>query len=129
MEAFLLDHAYGPNNSIVGGPLGIVVPFVACGTLSGFDSDRSYPLQLDGAEEPYVFREPVQPPIRPNYHSYQERKLETSAAGKSSPQAHTSATSMPVEFIVIEDSSRLGGGKAATAANDDDNADVIETTS
>lgn len=81
METFLLDHAYGPDNNLYGGPLGVIVPFVACGTLSGFDSDRSYPLQMEGEDQPYVFREPVQPPIRPNYHTYQERKLD--AAGGS----------------------------------------------
>ena len=46
---------------------------MACGTLSGFDSDRSYPLQLDGDDTKYTFRAPIQPPIRPNYYSYQVR--------------------------------------------------------
>jgi hypothetical protein len=78
-----------------------VVPFVACGDLSGFDADKSYPLQLTsvpanmtllrkdattpssetatageqtssaGVAYVYTYHEPVQPPIRPNYHSYQ----------------------------------------------------------
>lgn len=28
------------------GPNRIIVPFLACGDLSGFDSDRTYPLQV-----------------------------------------------------------------------------------
>ena len=76
MDAFLLDHKYGDHNPVCGGPLSIIVPFVACGSLCGFDSDKSYPLQLPGETEEYVFREPVQPPIRPNYYSAQERQKE-----------------------------------------------------
>jgi tRNA (cytidine32/guanosine34-2'-O)-methyltransferase len=51
-----------------------VVPFVACGDLSGFDADKSYPLQLDGKAEEYVYTDPVCPPINPNYNSYIQRK-------------------------------------------------------
>lgn len=76
MEVFLLDHKYGADNPTSGGPLSVIVPFVACGSLSGFDSDKSYPLQLPEETEEYVFREAVQPPIRPNYHSFQVRQLE-----------------------------------------------------
>ena len=62
----------------------VIVPFVACGDLSGFDSDKSYPLQLTATpdagsmsagetegEYVYSYRKPVQPPINPNYHTYQ----------------------------------------------------------
>ena len=47
---------------------------------SGFDydPDKSYPLQLaenQGKEgEVYTYKEPVQPPICPNYHTYLTRK-------------------------------------------------------
>ena len=73
MNQLLLDSNYGTENQILG-PCSFIVPFVACGNLSGFDSDKSYPLQLEGEDEEYVFREPVQPPIRPNYHSFQQLK-------------------------------------------------------
>ena len=43
----------------------IIVPYVSCGDLSGFDSDCSYPLNLD--DKPYEYRKPVQPPINPPY--------------------------------------------------------------
>jgi len=70
------------------GPAALVVPFVACGDLNGYDADKSYPLQLDegsgaGAGEggngeeakgyQYVYHAPVQPPIHPNYYTYQQR--------------------------------------------------------
>lgn len=41
-----------------------IIPFVACGDLSAFDSDSTYPLSVKGE---YEHREPVQKPIRPPY--------------------------------------------------------------
>ncbi|XP_023811977.1 putative tRNA (cytidine(32)/guanosine(34)-2'-O)-methyltransferase isoform X5 [Oryzias latipes] len=43
-----------------------IVPFLACGDLSAFDSDRTYPLQLD-ADTEYHYTPPPQPPICPSY--------------------------------------------------------------
>jgi len=37
-----------------------ILPFIACGSLDGFDSDKTYPLEQE-------YREPVQPPIHPAY--------------------------------------------------------------
>jgi len=81
------------------GPNALVIPFVACGDLSGFDADRSYPLRLKGkggkgvvSEElkavaaefgaegsnvgmesgEYSFVAPVQPPVNPNYATWFE---------------------------------------------------------
>ena len=82
MDTFLLDHSYGDSNNVLGGPLSVIVPFVACGTLSGFDSDKSYPLQLTEDEE-YKYIEPIQPPIRPCYQTYQEMLSDTSNGTKS----------------------------------------------
>ncbi|CAM9323726.1 unnamed protein product [Chrysoparadoxa australica] len=69
----MLDYRYGstPPNDLVG-PGNLTVPFVACGDLSGFDADRSYPLEIDGEE--YQHHEPVQPPIKPAYYTFQQRK-------------------------------------------------------
>lgn len=39
-----------------------ILPFIACGSLDGFDSDKTYPLEQ---EQSYL--EPVQPPIHPSY--------------------------------------------------------------
>ncbi len=97
----MLGYQYGLNiecgksstNELLG-PSNITVPFVACGDLTGFDADQSYPLQniesnsyeinnvsdpsnnLQGSDNSngYVYREPVQPPIHPNYYSYQKRQ-------------------------------------------------------
>ena len=53
-----------------------IVPFVACGKLSGYDSDQSYKLDDDeesdegGQKAPLP---PVQPPINPQYKLYTKR--------------------------------------------------------
>jgi hypothetical protein len=51
----LLDRKYSANNSAGPnsqlGPCGMVVPFVACGDLSGFDADQSYPLDLEATAQ------------------------------------------------------------------------------
>ena len=46
-----------------------LVPFVACGDLSGYDSDKTYSL-----EEDYKWRDPLQPPTVPPYRAALERK-------------------------------------------------------
>ena len=46
------------------GPNRYIVPFLACGDLSAYDSDKSYPLNLGSA---YKYHEPVQKPIDPPY--------------------------------------------------------------
>ncbi|XP_055011237.1 putative tRNA (cytidine(32)/guanosine(34)-2'-O)-methyltransferase isoform X2 [Boleophthalmus pectinirostris] len=48
------------------GPNRVIVPFLACGDLSAYDSDRTYPLQLDDSKE-YQYTPPTQPPIQPPY--------------------------------------------------------------
>lgn len=56
------------------GPSSLVVPFVACGDLNGYDADKSYPLQLDESSAEYSYTDPVCPPIKPNYNTYIQRK-------------------------------------------------------
>uniref|UniRef100_A0A7N0VAA6 Putative tRNA (cytidine(32)/guanosine(34)-2'-O)-methyltransferase n=1 Tax=Kalanchoe fedtschenkoi TaxID=63787 RepID=A0A7N0VAA6_KALFE len=55
------------------GPNKVYIPFLACGDLCGYDSDRSYPLPKnpDGS---YRSLEPVQPPIAPPYKRALEMK-------------------------------------------------------
>ncbi|KAJ1976988.1 putative tRNA (cytidine(32)/guanosine(34)-2'-O)-methyltransferase [Dimargaris xerosporica] len=66
MSQPLLDHSYaGPNR--------VVVPFVACGDLSGFDADKTYSEQLDDTST-YVQRDPLQKPINPPYKTALELK-------------------------------------------------------
>lgn len=50
----------------------VLVPFMACGDLSGFDSDRTYPLELSSLSDDfkdwkYSFKEVTQPPTEPAY--------------------------------------------------------------
>ena len=88
MVSPILDHKYGAqneyHNDLVGLPRAIV-PFLACGDLSGFDSDQSYPLDLKetlgpqgeaAADEPAIVLEPTQKPINPPYAQYMKRKVE-----------------------------------------------------
>lgn len=62
----LLDHSYDPDLNQLDGPTRVIVPFVACGDLSSYDSDRSYPLDLEDGSE-YKYTPPTQPPISPPY--------------------------------------------------------------
>ncbi|XP_018321970.1 putative tRNA (cytidine(32)/guanosine(34)-2'-O)-methyltransferase [Agrilus planipennis] len=64
------------NFSKLSGVNRIIIPFVVCGDVSAFDSDTTYPLQLEG-EEKYQYREPVQPPIAPPYSLFMHKKLTT----------------------------------------------------
>ncbi|XP_053824201.1 putative tRNA (cytidine(32)/guanosine(34)-2'-O)-methyltransferase isoform X1 [Vidua chalybeata] len=66
MENPLLEPEAGLALAALSGPSRVLVPFVACGDLSAFDPDRSYPLQLDPAR-PYSFVPPPAPPIAPPY--------------------------------------------------------------
>ena len=43
----------------------VIVPFIACGDLNTYDSDMTYPLNLDGKE--YFQLPPTQAPIKPPY--------------------------------------------------------------
>ncbi|GBN57714.1 Putative tRNA (cytidine(32)/guanosine(34)-2'-O)-methyltransferase [Araneus ventricosus] len=61
----LLDLQYDNFNQLTGVNR-IIVPFIACGDLSAFDSDRTYPLQLN-EDKDYVYLPPTQEPIDPPY--------------------------------------------------------------
>ena len=60
----LLDHSYDFNQ--LDGLSLIIVPFVTSGDLSAYDSDCSYPLDLEDGSE-YKCTPPRQPPISPPY--------------------------------------------------------------
>jgi len=59
----MLDLGYSESNQMTG-PNREIVPFVACGDLSGFDSDSTYDTRTDSTYQPLT---PVQPPINPPY--------------------------------------------------------------
>ncbi|XP_072036230.1 tRNA (cytidine(32)/guanosine(34)-2'-O)-methyltransferase-like [Amphiura filiformis] len=62
----LLDHHYDADFNSLEGPNRIIVPFLACGDLSAYDSDRNYPLELKPGAG-YTYHPPTQSPINPPY--------------------------------------------------------------
>jgi tRNA (cytidine32/guanosine34-2'-O)-methyltransferase len=60
----------------------VYIPFLACGDLSGYDSDRSYPLPSSTDGGSYRSLDPVQPPIAPPYKTaLQMKKASSHGAG------------------------------------------------
>ncbi|CAG8646834.1 1779_t:CDS:2, partial [Acaulospora morrowiae] len=57
----LLDLSYGSDNEF-SSPNRMIVPFIACGDLSGYDSDMTYPLEKKSLD-------PLQPPISAPYRT------------------------------------------------------------
>uniref|UniRef100_A0A3B3Q4P0 Putative tRNA (cytidine(32)/guanosine(34)-2'-O)-methyltransferase n=1 Tax=Paramormyrops kingsleyae TaxID=1676925 RepID=A0A3B3Q4P0_9TELE len=80
----LLDHCYDVDFNQLEGPNRVIVPFLACGDLSAFDSDRTYPLQLDPSKE-YKYTPPTQPPIRPPYEQACRLRKSNLLANENSP--------------------------------------------
>jgi tRNA (cytidine32/guanosine34-2'-O)-methyltransferase len=62
------------------GPNKVYIPFLACGDLTGYDSDRSYPLPREADGSSYQSLDPIQPPIAPPY----KRALELKKASAQS---------------------------------------------
>ena len=62
------------------GPNKVYIPFLACGDLTGYDSDRSYPLPKEADGSSYQSLDPVQPAIAPPY----KRALELKKASAQS---------------------------------------------
>ncbi|KAG6531486.1 hypothetical protein ZIOFF_005300 [Zingiber officinale] len=60
------------------GPNKVYIPFLACGDLNGYDSDRSYPLPSSSEGGSYKSLDPVQPPIAPPYKTALELKKASS---------------------------------------------------
>lgn len=75
----------------------VITPFVACGSLSGFDSDKTYALKIDGLE--YTLREPVQRPISP---PYKISKPIITTKGKNHIQSEISQTTSSIENLKLD---------------------------
>ncbi|KAF2355216.1 Ribosomal RNA methyltransferase FtsJ domain [Trinorchestia longiramus] len=73
----------------------LIVPFVACGDLSAYDSDRSYSLQSTAVGAEYTYTPPVQPPINPAYKDAIERRRCSAAAHPAQQQDHCSTDHEP----------------------------------
>lgn len=74
-----------PDFNQLDGPTRIIVPFVTCGDLSAYDSDRSYPLDLEEGSE-YKYTPPRQPPISPPYQEACTLKKKGKLAMEIRPQ-------------------------------------------
>ncbi len=68
-------HTSAQENEVVG-PNRVVVPFIACGDLRGFDSDTTYVIEDSSA---YRTLPPAQPPIKPPYQTALDIKHSASA--------------------------------------------------
>lgn len=62
------------SSGFLEGPNKVYIPFLACGDLNGYDSDRSYPLPQAPEGTFYKSLDPVQPPIAPPYKTALELK-------------------------------------------------------
>lgn len=93
----LLDHKYTDWNQLTGSNR-FIVPFLACGDLSAYDSDTNYPLELEG-RQPYQYRPPVQSPINPPY----EQSMNLSKA-KSFPKDSNPISSTEEQVKTVGDS-------------------------
>lgn len=60
----------------------LIIPFVACGDLSGWDADRSYSLEPAADGKGYVSLPPVQPPIAPPYKTAREEETGRASSSK-----------------------------------------------
>lgn len=74
----------------------VITPFVACGSLSGFDADKTYSLKFDGHE--YIQRDPIQGPISP---PYKKSKPLITAKGKSVVQAEIDQAVIGVQQLTL----------------------------
>ncbi|KAL7988178.1 hypothetical protein Chor_007097 [Crotalus horridus] len=86
------------------GPNRVIVPFLACGDLSAYDSDRTYPLQLDPEKE-YTYVPPTQPPIRPAYEEacfLKKHNLLTKEQGPHPQLSVPGASNFPPETEVVD---------------------------
>ncbi|OUM59669.1 hypothetical protein PIROE2DRAFT_54862 [Piromyces sp. E2] len=67
----LLDFSYNSTYNNLEGSNRVIVPFLAAGDLSSFDSDQTYPLDKNNNYQPL---EPVQSPISPPYKTAIKKK-------------------------------------------------------
>ncbi|KAI9190808.1 FtsJ-like methyltransferase-domain-containing protein [Polychytrium aggregatum] len=63
----LLDAKYDESENQLAGPNRVIVPYITCGDLSSYDSDRTYPMTSQSLD-------PVQSPIAPAYKTYIDLK-------------------------------------------------------
>jgi len=92
----LLDHSYTDFDELEGINR-VIVPFLACGDLSAYDSDRTYNL-----DESYTYKPPTQGPISPPYEKAQQLK-------RTEGLATTANSTSPRPVAVVTPQGREGG--------------------
>ena len=60
----------------------LIVPFVACGDLNGYDADATYPLELEDGASSVAVLEAVQKPTTPAYRAFVEEQRAVGGRGK-----------------------------------------------
>ncbi|OWF56175.1 putative tRNA (cytidine(32)/guanosine(34)-2'-O)-methyltransferase [Mizuhopecten yessoensis] len=120
----LLDHRYDVDFNNLEGPNRVIVPFLACGDLSGFDSDRTYPLQLEEGKE-YTYHPPTQSPISPPYkeacHLRRTDQLAKQEVQTSCPAAVTTVNADSSEVQTV--AGACGGEQSFSHKSDNDSID------
>lgn len=94
----LLDLQYDDFNQLTGVNR-VIVPFIACGDLSAYDADRTYPLELS-KEKSYTYLPPTQGPIDP---PYKEAVLLKRQNKLSQPQVNICHLSTSKDNSVVEE--------------------------
>jgi tRNA (cytidine32/guanosine34-2'-O)-methyltransferase len=93
----LLDNHTAVNFNELTGVNRLIVPFLACGDLSAYDSDMTYPLNLDDGKT-YTYHEPTQAPISPPYsEACLLKKMDLLAKPSLAAVAATSDCDAPLE--------------------------------
>jgi len=73
----------------------VIIPFITCGDLDGWDSDSTYPLP-----EGYEYKDPVQMPIAPPYaEAIRRRKAKGQKAGGTSKNQVDEMDDIPEELM------------------------------
>lgn len=98
----LLDHTYTDFDSLEG-PNRFIVPFLACGDLSAYDSDKTYPLKLEDGKE-YTYREPTQKPINPPYKAALEKKRGKGEATNAEDEDDTTGVEEDISNLSLDTS-------------------------
>ncbi|GCC43519.1 hypothetical protein chiPu_0027556, partial [Chiloscyllium punctatum] len=91
------------------GPNRLIVPFLSCGDLSAYDSDKTYPLQLEVGKE-YTYTPPTQPPIQPPYQEACFLRRNNLLARERAPSPSEGASALsPSEGAASDVCGTLGG--------------------
>ncbi|KAK4324782.1 hypothetical protein Pmani_004591 [Petrolisthes manimaculis] len=91
----LLDLSYQGSWQDLEGVNRTIVPFLACGDLSAYDADKTYPLQMEG-QASYRYHTPTQPPISPAYSIALTHKHTPITTTASNTPLHTKAITTPI---------------------------------